>query len=203
MKKHFFLILFIILFFSFAQAQRHRDNSFAGINCSAEVNYYGIYVVPTFTCDYKKSTFAIGPAFNVIPYYSIIPKKQDYYYPITQQFIGGRVSYSNLFFSSRRNNHINLFFNLNLTYHHIVFSDYQNYTTKVIDQFVKKAQFLGFYFGLGDIIYYKSGLYLNPSIDWGATIYEKLGTPPIFAIPDRGYLSNAMVISFGLGYIIQ
>jgi hypothetical protein len=181
-----------------SQAQRRMSNSFTGINGSVEVNYYGIYVAPSITIDYKKHTFAGGPLFNAVPYYYIIPKKPGYYYPTKDQFIGGRFSYDNHFFSKRK---LNLFFNLNLTYHHNVFSEFENYSSKVVDPFYEnRSEFLALGFGLGNNIYYPSGVYLHTCLGWGATLYEKLGPPPAFSIPDRGYLSNTMIIRIGVGY---
>ncbi len=199
--KRYIIIIGLILNASYVYSQRHTNNSYVGINCATEVNYYGLYIAPSITSDYKKNTFSIGPLFNAVSYYSIIPKKENYYYPTKQQFIGGRLSYDKHFFS--RKNKLNLYLNINFTYHNIVFSEYENHTTKEIEHFDSKAEFLGFYYGLGNNIYYKSGFYLNMGIGWGTVLYEKLGSPPDFSIPDRGYLSNAMVVRLGIGYTIK
>jgi len=199
----YLLVLFFTVSLKLVQGQERTSKAFTGINGSLEVNYYGIYASPYISSDRNRHSFSAGPLFNALPYYYLVPKKTDYFYPTKDRFIGGRVAYENIFLAPRRMKKINIFLHINLTYHYNIFSEFAQYPSKTIDKdYVNKSQFLGLYFGFGNKTFYRSGLFLNTSISWGATLYENLGAPPQFSVPDRGYLSNTMVIKFGVGYFL-
>ncbi len=196
MKRGFLYLLISVLSFSLANAQRDTRNSHWGVNCSGELNYFGIYVAPSITLD-KNHSISIGPLFNAYPYYLMFPKKDNKYYPKNHQFYGGRIGYDYFIYNKKKL--ANIFISCNLTFHHTVFSEYENSTTKDIISSENKAEFLALYLGLGNNFYISPNFYFNYGLNWGMTVYENFNRHNNLAIPDRGKLSNTMVMRFGLG----
>lgn len=199
MKRGFLYLLISVFTFFFANGQRDSKNAHWGVNCSGELNYFGIYVAPSFTLD-KNHSISIGPLFNALPYYIMFPKKENKYYPKNHQFYGGRIAYDHFVYTKRR--YANIFISSNLTFHHTVFSEYENSTTKNIISSENKVEFLALYLGLGNNFYVSPNFYFNYGINWGITIYENFDRQNNLAIPDRGKLSNTMVIRFGMGWML-
>jgi hypothetical protein len=201
LKQGFLYLLITFLFFFSAKAQRDLLHVCSGINGSAELNYFGVYVAPAITLDYYRHSISIGPVFNAFPYYLMFPKKENKYYPNSHQFYGGRISYDNFLFIKKK--FVNIYVSSNLTYHHAIFSEYENSTTHKVQQIENKAEFLALYLGIGNNSYLSPNFYINYGVNWGFTLFENFDNNNVLSIPDRGKLSNTMVIRLGIGFTLK